>query len=184
LSPAPTRTTRGFVALALLAVFVLGAALSGVFVYRQNHLTDKPFSLLNSGRELDDSGEVGRVKAVSEQFALRMDSLSSKDVPGYIDNVAEVLTTRCRADFEKSESALTGSIGTVAFETQGFIRSTGVTTLDDDSATVMVVHDSQKTAESGQSLLSAYRWTISLRKVNGTWLVDKFLDPDRGGEAC
>ncbi len=165
-------------------VFVLGAALSGVFVYRQNHLTDKPFSPLNSGRTLSDSGDVGRVKAVSEQFALRMDSLSSKDVPGYIKNVAEVLTTRCRADFEKSEAALAGSIGSVAFTTKGLVRATGVATLDDDSATVMIVHDSQKTAESGQSLLSAYRWTLNLRKVNGTWLVDQFVDPDRGGKAC
>lgn len=170
MSQASTRNTRGIVALALLTVFVLGAALSIVLALRQD---DRSVGL-----------EVARVKAVSEEFALRMDSLSSDDVPGYINKVAEVLTTRCRADFEKSEAALTGSIGAVEFTTKGFIRATGVSTLDDDSATVMVVHDSQKTAGSGQSLLSAYRWTISLRKVNGTWLVDKFNDPDRSGDAC
>lgn len=184
MSQASTRNTRGVVALALLAVLILGAVLSGVLVYRQNNLTDKPFSLLNSGRSLENAGEVSRVKAVSEEFARRMDSLSSKDVPGYVKKVSELLTTRCRADFEKSEAALTGSIGSVGFTTKGFVRATGIATLDDDSATVMVVHDAQKTAESGQSLLSAYRWTISLRKINGTWLVDKFLDPDRGGAAC
>lgn len=184
MSPAPTRNTRGFVALGLLVVLVLGVALSGVFVYRQSNLTDKPFSLLNSGRSLDSSGDLSRVKAVTEEFALRMDSLDSKDVPGYIARVGEVLTTRCRADFAKSEAALTGSLGTVAFTTKGFVRATGVSTLDDDSATVMVVHDAQKTAESGQSLLSAFRWTISLRKIDGTWLVDKFNDPDRSGDAC
>lgn len=170
MSQASTRNTRGIVALALVVVFVLGAAASAVLAFRLSNESD--------------ALEVSRVKAVSEQFALRMDSLSSKDIPGYVDNVAEVLTTRCKADFEKSEAALTGSIGTVGFTTKGFIRATGVSTIDDDSATVMVVHDAEKTAESGQSLLSAYRWTISLRKVNGTWLVDKFLDPDRGGEAC
>lgn len=135
----------------------------------------------------DDSSvglEVARVKAVSEEFALRMDSLTSEDVPGYIDKVSEVLTTRCKADFEKSEAALAGSIGSVEFTTKGFIRATGVAAIDDDSATVLVVHDSQKTAGSGQSLLSAYRWTISLIKVNDTWLVDKFNDPDRSGDAC
>lgn len=181
---ASTRDTRGFIALALLVVLLLGAALSGVFAYRQNNLTDKPFSLLNSGRSLDTSGDVSQVKAVASRFALRMDSLGSADVPGYIENVSELLTTRCRADFAKSEPALTGSIGTVSFTTKGFVRAVGIATLDKDSATVLVVHDAQKTAESGQSLLSAYRWTVTLRKVDGTWLVDKFADPDRGGEAC
>lgn len=170
MSPAQTSTTRRFVALALAAVFVLASAASVVLYQR------------------DDGDSVGlqvaRVKAVSEEFALRMDSLSSKDVPAYVKSVGEVLTTRCRADFEKSEAALTGSLGTVAFTTKGYIRATGVATIDDDSATVMIVHDAQKTAESGQSLLSAYRWTLSLRKVNGTWLVDKFNDPDRSGDAC
>lgn len=151
-------------------VFLLASALSAVLAVRQS----------------DGSGglEVARVKAVSEEFARRMDSLTSKDVPGYIKSVSEVLTTRCRADFEKSEAALAGSIGSVGFTTKGFIRATGVAAIDDDSATVLVVHDAQKTAESGQSLLSAYRWTISLRKIDGTWLVDKFSDPDRSGDAC
>lgn len=184
MSPAPSRNTRGFVALALLVVLVLGATLSGVFAYRQSNLTDKPFSLTNSGSVVPSDSEIARVKAVTEQFALRMDSLDSKDVPAYVASVSEVLTTRCRTEFAKTEEGIKQSLGSVAFTTKGFVRGTGIVSQDDDSAVLLIVHDAERTAESGQSLVSQRRWTVELRKVGGKWLVDGFNDPDNGGQVC
>lgn len=174
---------RGFVALALLIVLVLGAALSAVFAYRHDHLTTKPFSLTNSGVSLENP-DVAKVKAVAEQFALRMDSLSSKDVTGYVKSVDQVLTTRCRTQFDKTGPLLAQSMGKASFSYKGYIRATGITSLDHDSATVLISHDSLLTAAGGQSAVSAYRWTLTMRKVGGKWLVDGFSDPDRAGQAC
>lgn len=166
-------------------MLVVSLALSGVFLHRQGNLTDKPLSLTNSGESLEVDPDIAKVKAVAEEFALRMDSLSSKDVPGYIKSVGELMTTKCRGDFEKTGAILSSSIGTVEFTTKGFIRGTGIANLDRDSAEVMIVHDAEKTApEASQPLTSQFRWTVNLRKIDGTWRVDKFLDPDRGGEAC
>jgi hypothetical protein len=183
LSQAASGRTRGFVALALLVVLVIGAVLSGLFAYRGQHLTTKPFSLTNSGTSLENP-EVARIKAVAEQFALRMDSLDSRDVNGYVKQVDQVLTTRCRTQFDKTGPLLTQSVGKVAFSYKGYVRATGITTMDSDSAVVLVSHDSVLTANGGHSAVSAYRWTLTLRKVGGKWLVDQFTDPDRAGQAC
>lgn len=164
-------------------MLVLGAVLSGVFASRHDHLTTKPFSLTNSGTSLENP-DVAKVKAVAAQFALRMDSLSSKDVAGYVKSVDEVLTTRCRTQFDKTGPLLTQSMGKADFTYQGYVRATGITSLDSDSAVVLISHDSLLKAAGGQSAVSAYRWTLSMRKVDGKWLVDGFSDPDRAGQAC
>jgi Mce-associated membrane protein len=170
-------------AVGLATILVVGAVLAGLFAHRTNHLTSKPFSLSNSGTSLENP-DVSKVKAVAEQFALRMDSLNSQDVTGYVKSVDQLLTTRCQADFNKTGPLLTQSMGKVQFKYKGFVRSSGITTMDNDSAVVLVAHDSQLTASGGQSSVSAYRWTLALRKINGKWLVDQFTDPDRGGQAC
>jgi hypothetical protein len=183
LSHAVSSRARGFIALGLLVVLLLGAALSGVFAYRNDHRTTRPFSLTNSGVSLENP-DVAKVKAVAEQFALRMDSLDSSDVNAYVKRVDQVLTTRCRTQFDKSGPLLAASVGKVKFSYKGYVRATGITTMDRNSAVVLISHDSVLTAGGGQSAVSAYRWTLTLRKVNGKWLVDQFTDPDRAGQAC
>lgn len=181
---APSRT-RGFVALGLVVAFVVSAVLSGIFVYRQAHLTDKPFSLSNSGTSLEADPDVSKVKAVAEQFSLRMDSLGSKDIAGYFKSVRELLTTRCQAELDKTTAALTNAVGSVPFTTTGYIRATGIASIDRDSAVVLIVHDANKMATGAtQGLATQNRWTVKLAKVAGSWLVDGFTDPDHGGEIC
>ena len=44
---------------------------------------------------------------------------------------------------------------------------------DDDSATVLVVHDADVTTTQGK-IEHHYRWTVNVVKVDGSWLVDDF----------
>ena len=170
------------VALGLIAVLVVGSVLSGVLIYRHSHLTDEPLSFSNSGAYVPDAADTSKVKAVAEQYALRMDNLDSSNISGYVKSVGEILTTKYRTDFVKVEPLLVAAYAKEKFTTQGFVRATGIVTQDADSATVLVVHDKVKTPTTGQPEATAYRWTVELRKVDGDWLVDNFDDPDDNPE--
>ena len=50
---------------------------------------------------------------------------------------------------------------------------TGVGDLDDDSASILVVHDADVTSTQGK-VQHHYRWSVNLVKVKGEWLVDDF----------
>jgi hypothetical protein len=168
LTKATTGHTRGPIALALVALTVLSVVLAGVLLYRASHLTDKPFSLSNSGQAITPDSERHAAVALAEQFCLRMDG-----VDGYKKRVSELLTTKQKAKFT-SQFAEFEKVGVdKSLKGEGTILSSGVADIDLDSATVLVVHDSTVEATSGTTERH-YRWTVSLRKVHGDWLVDDF----------
>jgi len=165
--------TRRWIVLGLLTVLALGVVLSAVLFSRQNDLTDKPFSLSNSGRVVPTDAERHEVVAIAEQFCLRMDGVDGSDVEGYKKRVSELLTTKQKekftgefAEFEKLgvDKDLKGT---------GKVLASGLADMDKDSARVLVAHDSTVKASSGTTERH-YRWTVDLRKVDGTWLVDDF----------
>jgi Mce-associated membrane protein len=173
LTKATPGTARGLIALVLLVLLVVGVVGSGVLIYRQGHLTDEPFSLGNSGRTIPDDEAQHRVVGVAEQFCLRMDSVDGSDIAGYVKRVSELLTTKQKAKFT-SEFEEFKKLGIEpGLKGTGTILASGLTDMDDDSATVLVAHDSAVKASNGTTQRH-YRWTVTLRKVHGTWLVDDF----------
>ena len=159
--------------LVLLVLLALGLTASGLLYARQNNLTDEPFSLSNNGQTIPSDAAKHQVVAVAEQFCLRMDAVDGSDLEGYQKRVSALLTTKQKAkftqefaDFEKLgvEQQLKGT---------GTVLASGVADMDDDSATVLVVHDSTVKSSTGTTERH-YRWTVSLRKVDGKWLVDDF----------
>jgi hypothetical protein len=173
LTKATTGPTRGALALALVALTVLSVVVAGVLVHRASHLTDKPFSLSNSGQAITPDSERHAAVALAEQFCLRMDGVDGSDVDGYKKRVAELLTTKQKAKFT-SQFAEFEKVGVdKSLKGEGTILASGVSDIDQDSATVLVVHDSTVKATSGTTERH-YRWTVSLRKVHGDWLVDDF----------
>ena len=56
----------------------------------------------------------------------------------------------------------------------GKVLMAGVASYDDDSATVLVVHDGSVKSKLGQSQVRHQRWTVNLVKVRDRWLVDQF----------
>ena len=170
---ATTGRARGLIALALLTLTVLAVAAAGVLLYRTSHLTDAPFSLSNSGQPIASDSERHQVVAVAEQFCLRMDAVDASDVEGYQKRVSQLLTTKQKAKFE-SQFAQFKSLGLdPKLKGTGTILASGLSDIDQDSATVLVAHDSSVTDSTGTTERH-YRWTVALRKVHGDWLVDDF----------
>jgi hypothetical protein len=173
LTNATTGTARGLIALALAVLTVLSVLAAGVVGYRATHLTDKPFSLSGSGQTIPSDSEKHKVVAVGEQFCLRMDSVDASDVDGYKKRVAELLTTKQKAKFISGFAEFEKLAVDKSLKGTGTVLASGVSDLDQDSATVLVVHDSSVKTSAGTTERH-YRWTVSLRKVHGDWLVDDF----------
>jgi hypothetical protein len=173
LTKAPTGTTRGFIALALVVLTALAVLVAGVMVYRASHPTDEPLSLSNSGQPIPSSSVRHQVVAVAEQFCLRMDAVDGSDVDGYKKKVSQLLTTKQKAKFDSSFAQFEKLGISKDLKGTGTILASGVSELDSDSATVLVAHDSTLKDTSGNTDRH-YRWTVALRKVHGDWLVDDF----------
>jgi len=173
LTNASTGRGRGLVALALVVVTVVSVAVAGVLLYRSSHLTDQPFSLSNSGQAIPSDSVRHEVVAIAEQFCLRMDAVDASDVDGYKKKVSELLTTKQKAKFT-SEFEQFQKLGIAGdLKSTGTVLASGLGDLDQDSATVLVAHDSTVKQGSGTQERH-YRWTVALRKVHGHWLVDDF----------
>lgn len=173
MSEARTGTTRGWVALALIVVTVLALLAAGLLFLHQRNLTDKPYSLTNNGRPIPTEADRHKAVAVAEQFALRMDDVSGADPEGYAKKVGELLTTKQKAKFDKEFTDFQKLGISKDLEGSGTILASGLTEMDDDSATVLVAHDGNVKDAEGTTQRH-YRWTVTLRKVDGEWLVDDF----------
>ena len=173
MTKATTGTTRGLIALGLVVLTALGVLVAGVLVYRAYHPTDEPLSLSNSGQPIPSDSERHEVVAVAEQFCLRMDAVDASDLDGYKKKVSELLTTKQKAKFDETFAQFANLGISQDLKGKGTILASGVSELDDDSATVLVAHDSTLTEPSGTTDRH-YRWTVTLRKVDGDWLVDDF----------
>jgi hypothetical protein len=173
LTKATTGTTRGLIALALVAVTVLTVVAASVMVYRARNLTDDPFSLSNSGRPIPSEAERHEVVAVAEQFCLRVDGFDGDDPDGYRKQVTPMLTTKYKKSFETEFEAIQKLGVQKGQKGEGKVVVSGISDLDQDSATVLVVHDNAITSSTG-TVQRHYRWTIDLAKVDGKWLIDDF----------
>jgi hypothetical protein len=177
LTQAPTGTSRrtGTLVVGGIAVIVLifGVLASSVLLYRQSHLTDAPFSFSNDGSPIPTDAQKARVKAAAEQFALQMDAVNGEDPDAYVKGVSALVTTKLKTSL-KTQYAQFQKLGIEATQKgTGTILSSALADMDDDSATVLIAHDSTVTSPQGTTL-SHYRWTVSLRKVGSKWLVDDF----------
>lgn len=165
--------SRGLLALALIVLLVVGVVVSGVLLTRQRHLTDEPFTLSNSGRPIPSDVARHQVVAVAEQFCLRVDAFDGDDPDHYRALVRPMLTTKYKSSFDTEFDAITKLGVQKGQKGKGTVIVSGVSAMDDDSATVLVVHDNTITAAAGTEQRH-YRWAIALDKVHGTWLVDDF----------
>lgn len=157
-------------------VLVLALVAATFLFYRLARFDDAPASFAADGPTVSDADRSAAL-AVTEQFALRMDDIDGKDVKGYTNGVLELLTTKGKAAFQKQFDALQKVGVDPATKGKGRVLATAVSEMDDDSASTMVVHDSVVTTGKG-STGRHYRWTLSLRKVDGSWLVDDFNPVD------
>lgn len=158
---------------AVLAVVLVAAVVVAVIRARQvadyNALQDERSAALQA----------------AEQFALRMDAFDGADLAAYTKSVEPLLTDKEKTVFTQQLQQFSRLYDEVQKASQGkgkgkaatpqpgtgSIVMGGVSDIDADSATVLVAHDSTIPGTT-QKLHS--RWTISMRKIDGRWLVDSF----------
>lgn len=111
--------------------------------------------------------------AVASQFALRMDKVDGADFDGYLKGVNELLTTKAKTKNSQQLDVMKQSYQAAKVKGTGKVLMTAVGDSDEDSATVLVVHNAEVETTQGK-LEHNYRWTVDLVKVKGAWLVDDF----------
>jgi hypothetical protein len=174
------RFRRGLFA-ALVAIVVVGAVALAWLV------AGRGVGAVGGGQ-----GDVQRdreaVMAQTEQFMLRMgtygpDLLDEKGgMPEYRQRVEEVITPKFAVSFEKEAATAEQLVAQAKISRQAQVFATGVSTIDEDSATALVAGSfTDSYPKTGQRDPSPFRIEVDLVKVKGKWLVDDF-SPVTGGD--
>ncbi len=129
------------------------------------------------GLKAKDSDEQQQERAaassVASQFALRMDNVDGTNFDKYIKGINELLTTKAKTKNQKTFESIEQSYEAAKVKGTGKVLLTAVGDSDDDSATVLVVHDASVKTTQG-NIDHHYRWSVEVVKVNGEWRVDDF----------
>jgi hypothetical protein len=174
------RFRRGLFA-ALVAIVVVGAVALAWLV------AGRGVGAVGGGQG-DVQREREAVMAQTEQFMLRMgtygpDLLDEKGgMPEYRQRVEEVITPKFAVSFEKEAATAEQLVAQAKISRQAQVVATGVSTIDEDSATALVAGSfTDSYPKAGQRDPSPFRIEVDLVKVKGKWLVDDF-SPVTGGE--
>lgn len=172
MSEAGTGRTRGWIALAVAALtFVVGVG--GIASLVVGHQHSGSWFTTGDSAKVPNAEARSKVKAVAEQFALRVDNFDGTKPDAYRTSVTAMLTTKYKAEFN-SQFEQIEKLGIQAGQKGvGDVKASGVQDIDSDSATVLVVHDNTITSSDG-TIQRHHRWTVSLVKVGSKWLVDDF----------
>lgn len=167
----PSRRPRLAAALAALCVLALVGGLVLAF-------------WLQDRTEEREAAEQDRIEAMqaAQAFTEVWNTFRPNDVSGYVERVTPLLTSKFETEFSNAaEDVVTGitqqrlsSRGEVLTDADG-VPLVGISSIDPDSAEVLVVADANRVANR-QRVLRHWRWQVSLRKVDGEWLVDSFKE--------
>lgn len=113
------------------------------------------------------------VVAATQQWATLTNTYTPETFDTWMDRVAPLLTTRFRVEFAEETEALRPTIEQIKLSSKGTVLKTGVASIDDDSAVVLVVADADTTS-TVRPAQRHFRWQVDLVKVDGEWLVDNF----------
>lgn len=113
------------------------------------------------------------VADVAERFTAQVNNYDAGSVDDYQQRVGELLSTKFRAEFEEAMTEIVASVEEAEMDSRGTVLASGVATVDQDSARVLVVADAEVSTVF-DSRQRHFRWEVSLVKVDGQWLVDDF----------
>lgn len=128
---------------------------------------------LQARAEREERKERAAAANVASQFALRMDNVDGTEFDGYIKGINELLTTKAKTKNEKVFDVMKQSYEAAKVKGEGKVLLTAIGDADEDSATVLVVHDADVTTTQGK-IEHHYRWSVNMVKVKDSWLVDDF----------
>jgi hypothetical protein len=131
-----------------------------------------------SSRISDEDTARAEVVQAAQRFTVTWNTIDPKKTEDYVKAVEPLLSTKFRKEFTDSQEDVIGGITQLGLSSTGKVLNdeagiplVGVADLDDDSAKVMVVSDSQRVS-GGQPVERHWRWELSMVNVDGKWLVD------------
>ncbi len=150
-----------------------------------------------AGRATADGGlnlpdERDQVMSLTDQFVKRLGTYSpdmiddSGQMPAYREQVREVITPKFAADFDKEVAAAEQLVAQGAITRTADVFATAVSSIDDDSARVLVAGAFTDSYEQGKGDGTGgkattieqeplpFRFTVDLVMIGGEWLVDDF----------
>ena len=137
---------------------------------------------------LDHSEEREQVMSLTDQFVKRLGTYSpdmlddSGQMPDYRDQVREVITPKFAADFDKEVATAEQLVAQGGITRTADVFATAVSSVDDDSARVLVAGAFTDSYEQGEGTKARtidqeplpFRFTVDLVMIEGEWLVDDF----------
>ena len=148
----------------------------------------------SAGGGLDRVDEREQVMSMTDQFVKRLGTYSpdmlddSGQMPDYRDQVREVITPKFAADFDKEVAAAEQLVAQGRITRTADVFATAVSSIDDDSARVLVAGAFNDSYAQGSGKKSAtvdqeplpFRFTVDLVTIDGEWLVDDFTPVSSG----
>jgi len=137
---------------------------------------------------LDQPEEREQVMSLTSQFVKRLGTYSADmlDVSGrmtdYRDQVREVITPKFAADFDQEVATAEQLVAQGGITRTADVFATAVSTIDDDSARVLVAGAFTDSYQQGRGDRARtvdqeplpFRFTVDLVMIEGEWLVDDF----------
>ena len=151
----------------------------------------------DGGLDLPDERE--QVMSTTDQFVKRLGTYSpdmvddSGQMPAYREQVREVITPKFAADFDKQVATAEQLVAQGGITRTADVFATAVSSIDDDSARVLVAGAFTDSYEQGTGQKARtvdqeplpFRFTVDLVVIDGEWLVDDFTpvsaDEEPGG---
>ena len=146
-----------------------------------------------AGRATADGGldlpeEREQVMSLTDQFVKRLGTYSpdmlddSGQMPAYREQVREVITPKFAADFDQEVATVEQLVAQGAITRTADVFATAVSSIDDDSARVLVAGAFTDSYEQGKGDQARtidqeplpFRFTVDLVVIDGEWLVDDF----------
>ena len=137
---------------------------------------------------LDLPAEREQVMSLTDQFVKRLGTYSpdmlddSGQMPAYREQVRAVITPKFAADFDEQVATAEQLVAQGAITRTADVFATAVSSIDDDSARVLVAGAFTDSYEQGSGDEARtidqeplpFRFTVDLVMIEGEWLVDDF----------
>lgn len=144
---------------------------------------------VGTGKQSDDRATREDVMSLASQFMLRKETFgpddldSSAHLTDYQKRVHELISAKLAASFDKDLPAAEALVAKQGLSSAAKVYATGVSTLDADTATVLVTGATSYSYTEGQSGQAVFRTTVTLVRIDGAWKVDGFAELPAGGAA-
>jgi hypothetical protein len=159
---------RWVVAVGLVVVLVGGLAWGAAQI-----VADDTASPGSAGSLAGELSERRSAQLAVSAFAANLTTYTVDDIGGYKARLTPLMTPGFAKSFGLAVDGIVAEVRATKMRSQGQVVQTAVSAIDSDSATALVVADVQVGSSLGDRVRH-FRWTVTLVRQGGSWLVDGF----------